>query len=289
MKKSCLFSSLIAMMMVLSGCNFDFKNILSIFNREQQNNPTPAPTPSPTPTTPDTFVDPTTVIDINDVEIEEEEEEDDFTHKTCDDIVHGSVGGAFVETQIGRALEANSSYVFAFKPSTTLDTNYTVYSDDITVAQIQREAGSTGFIIKTILQGDAIITAYDSNEMLVLRTLIKVRNAKSPEACAKKLFNTPKFVGLYYGCTLSFTSADPLIGVSTSDDDFENTYIEFECKNCKKTAIFDDNFNYYFYDMELNQETSSTARAFTGMYVSVTLDIIMIYYNDGLYDMFLFQ
>ena len=213
---------------------------------------------------------------------------DDFTPKTCDVVIHGSVGGAFVETQIGRALESNSSYVFAFKPSTTLDTNYTVYSDDITIAQIQREAGSTGFTIKTILQGDAIITAYDSNEMLVLRTLVKVRNPKSKEACAKKLFNTPKFTGLYYGCSLAFTSSDPLIGVSTSDDEFENTYIEFECKNCQKSQIFDDNFNYWFFDMELNLETSSTARTFTGMYVSVTLDIIMIYYNDGLYDMFLF-
>ena len=270
MKKSSLLISILASLMVFSGC-------------KSKDNNTPTPDSG-------VITDDTPVIDIDDIVIDDdEEEEDDFVPKTCDEICHGSIGGTFVETSIGRALEANSSYSFSFKPSTTLDTNYTVYSDDFTVAQIQREAGSTGFTIKTILQGDAIITAYDSNQMLVLRTLIKVRNPKSSAACAKKLFATPKFTGIYYQCSLSFTSADPLIGVSTSNDEFENTYIEFECKNPREEQMFDDNFHYWFYDMELNQETSSTSRTFTGMYVSVTLDIIMMYYSEGLFDMFLFK
>lgn len=272
MKKSSLFVSLLSMLMVFSGCD----------KKGKDNTPV---TPSSDPVR-----DTTPVIDIDDVVIDEDEDkEEEIDHKTCVEICHGSIGGAFIETQIGRALESNSSYVFSFNPTTTIDTNYTVYSDDITIAQIQREAGSTGFVIKTILQGDAIITAYDSNQMLVLRTLIKVRNPKTQEECAKKLFNTPKFRGLYYGCTLAFTSSDPLIGVSASNDDFENTYIEFEGKNCRKAAMFADNFNYWVFDMELNQETSSTSRMFTGMYVSVTLDIVMIYYSEGLYDMFLFE
>lgn len=271
MKKSNFLISMLASLMVFSACG------------KTKDKTTPANTDS------GSITDPTSVIDIDDIVVDDddEEEEEDFEHKTCDPIYHGSIGGAFIETSIGRALESNSSYVFSFKPSTTLDSNYTVYSDDPTIAQIQRQEGSEGFTLKTVLQGDAIITAYDSNEMLVLRSLVKVRNPKSKEACAKKLFSTPKFRGLYYGATLAFTGDNPLVGVCSADDDgFETTYIEFVATNCRKAKMFDDNFNYWLFDMEVNQDTSATSRSFVGMYVSVTLDIIMIYYSEGLFDMF---
>ena len=38
--------------------------------------------------------------------------------------------------------------------------------------------------------------------------------------------------------------------------------------------------------MQLDLENSSTMRTYTGIYISVTGDEVLIYYTDGLVDMF---
>lgn len=233
---------------------------------------------------PDIFKDDTSVIDIDDVIVEEEETEEEIEHKTCKEIIHGSVSGSLVEIDAGRFLETGCNYTCAFTPSTTIDQGYSVKSDDNSIAYITHEYSSGSFVIHAVSAGDIIVTAYDSNESLVLQMLVQIRNRVDKAKIGKMLYNTPIFVGIFGGYQLSFLSDNPLKGFLTGVDDFESSFVHFECTNCAEETIYE--FNYYKYDMQLDLENSSTMRTYTGIYISVTGDEVLIYYTDGLVDMF---
>ena len=206
---------------------------------------------------------------------------------TCEQFSRGTAGGSLTDFMVGSWIEPNYTYTCSFKHDKTFSGEYTVRSDDRTIAQVSHAAGTGSFTVKGITPGDAIITAVTDEGETVLQFVAHVRERLPIEKIPEHLYSTDVFYGLYYGCRLSFLEKDPLKGVLTGSDDFETSMVNFKLIDGIEEKIFDGtDFNTYKYRISVDTETSITNRTYTFLYVSTTGDKIFMYYSNGLIDMF---
>ena len=203
------------------------------------------------------------ITNIKDVKVEDIDIiDDEFERKTCEKITSGSMGGCLIELSTGAFIEPNVTYNCSYSHTKTFSGEYTVRSDDRTVAQVYHLAGSDAFTIKGISQGDAIIQVYTDEDELVLQMLVQVRNRIPLAKMAKHLYDTDTFYGMIYGTyKLSFLDTDPLKGNLVGSDDFESTNANFTLDDGVEEKIQNGtDFNFYKYKIKVDAETSSTSR-----------------------------
>ena len=218
--------------------------------------------------------------DIPDVPIEIEE-------KTCKEIHSGSIGGSLIDLINGAAIEPKYTYTCSFSHEKTFTGEYTVKSDDRTIALVSHEPGTGSFTVKGITPGDAIIQAYTDEEELILQFVCHVRERIPMNKISNMLYNTDMFYGMFYGYKMSFISESPLKGVLVGQDDFESTKVNFSLIDGVEERIGNGtDFNTYKFKISVDPENSSTSRTYTYLYVSTTGDLIYVYYSNGLIDIF---
>lgn len=228
------------------------------------------------------------VIDINDVVIDnDDEDEEPIVEKTCTEISFGSLGGSLTDLLVGSAIEPNYSYTCSYSHNRTFSGEYTVKSDDRTIAQVTHKAGTNSFVVKGITAGDAIIQAVSDDDEVILQFVVHVRNRVPLSKIPEKLYNIDVFNGMFYGYKLSFIEKEPLKGTLTGDDDFETTFVNFKLIDGVEERIGESiDFNTYKFRISVDTETSSTTRTYTDLYVSTTCDKIFMYYTNGIVDIF---
>ena len=221
------------------------------------------------------------VIDDNDTE------EETIVTKTVEEITSGQLGGSLTDLLVGSYIEPQYSYTCSFSHTHTFDGEYTVKSDDRTIAQVTHEAGTNSFTVKGITPGDAIIQATTSDEEVVLQFVVHVRKRIPMNKIAEQLYKVDVFTGMFYGYKISFLDDEPLKAVLTGSDDFETSYVNFTLIDGVEERIGDGiDFNTYKFKISVDTETSSTSRSYTDLYVSTTGDKIFMYYSNGIVDIF---
>lgn len=221
------------------------------------------------------------VIDDNDTE------EETIVTKTVEEITSGQLGGSLTDLLVGSYIEPQYSYTCSFSHTHTFDGEYTVKSDDRTIAQVTHEAGTNSFTVKGITPGDAIIQATTSDEEVVLQFVVHVRKRIPMNKIAEQLYKVDVFTGMFYGYKISFLDDEPLKAVLTGSDDFERSYVNFTLIDGVEERIGDGiDFNTYKFKISVDTETSSTSRSYTDLYVSTTGDKIFMYYTNGIVDIF---
>ena len=287
-----ILATVLGCTLLLVGCN---ENAESGNNQQQNNNTnqnnnnsnqqtnidTPEPSIFDIPVGDD-------VTDIKNVVVDDDG--DDLTpidEKTCEQISRGSSGGSLVELMTGTCIEPNYTYSCSFSHDKTFNGEYTVRSDDRTIAQVNHEAGTTSFTIKGITAGDAIIQAYTDENELVLQLVVHVRDRIPMNKIEKRLYEVDLFYGMFYGYRLSFIEKDPLKGLVTGSDDFESTRAIFSLGEGVEERIPNGtDFNTYKFKIKVDTENSVTSRTYTDLYVSTTGDLIYMYYSNGIVDIF---
>lgn len=229
------------------------------------------------------------VVDIDDIVVEddEEEEEVEIVEKTCTEITSGTMGGSLTDLLVGSYIEPTYSYTCSFSHNKTFSGEYTVKSDDRTIAQVTHTAGSNSFVVKGITPGDAIIQATTEEDEVVLQFVVHVRNRIPMNKIAKKLYDIDVYHGMFYGYKLSFINKDPLKATLVGSDDFENSYVNFTLLDGVEERIGNGtDFNTYKFRISVDTENSSTTRTYTYIYISTTGDKIYMYYTNGIIDIF---
>ena len=227
------------------------------------------------------------IIPIEDVVIEDDDEEEDvIVTKTCKEISNGTSGGSLTDFAVGSYIEPNSVYYCTFSHTHSKTGEYTVKSDDRTIAQVSHEAGTSLFTVKGITPGDAIIEGTTDEGEVVLRFVVHVRKRIPMNKIAKELYKTPMFYGVW-GFKLSFLNDNPLTGHLTGKDDYETSNVRFTLTDGVEERIQNGtDFNTYKFTIRVDSENSVTSRTYTYLYVSTTGERIYMYYTNGLVDMF---
>lgn len=228
------------------------------------------------------------VISIDDIVIEDDDDyEDPIETKTCEEITRGSCGGSLTDLLVGSYIEPNGSYTCSFSHSTTFSGEYTIKSDDRSIAQVTHESGTNAFVVKGVTAGDAILQAVNEENEVVLQFVVHCRNRIPMNKIATKLFEVNKFTGMAYGYKLSFIEKEPLKGTLVGNDDFENSYVNFSLKEGVEERIGNGtDFNTYKFRISVDTENSVTSRTYTYLYVATTGEKIYMYYSNGLVDIF---
>jgi hypothetical protein len=229
------------------------------------------------------------VIPIDQVVVEEDEDDKDdpIVEKTCEHINKGSSGGSLIELSTGAHIEPNYTYTCSFSHSHTFTGEYTVKSDDRTIAQVTHAAGTNAFTVKGITPGDAIIQAYTDENELVLQMVVHVRKRIPMNQIGTRLKKVDVFYGMFDNYRLTFLDVNPIKGVLKGADDFESSKVNFKLVEGTEEKMSEGiDFNFYQFKISVDTETSSTTRTYTYMYVSTTGDLIYLYYTNGLVDIF---
>ena len=228
------------------------------------------------------------VIDIDDIVIDDDDdEEEQIITKTCKEITAGMCGGSLTDFLVGSYIEPNYTYDCSFSHEKTFSGEYTIKSDDRTIAQVTHVAGSSAFTIKGITPGDAIIQAVTEEDEVVLQFVVHVRKRVPMDKIAETLYNVDYYSGMFYGYKLSFIEKDPLKGTLVGNDDFESTYANFNLIDGVEEKIGNGtDFNTYKFRISIDTEHSQTSRTYTYLYVSTTGDKIYMYYTNGIVDIF---
>ncbi|MCR5309017.1 MAG: hypothetical protein K6E21_02790 [Bacilli bacterium] len=290
MKKSLkILTTVLGCTLLLAGCNEPAENENNQ-QQEQQNNTNNNQTNNDEGKTPSIFdVDVgDDITNIKDITIDDDKDiPPEFVKKTCQQISNGSSGGSLIELMTGTYIEPTYTYNCSFSHDKTFTREYTVKSDDRTVAQVSHEEGTSSFTIKGITPGDAIIQAYTDENELVLQFVVHVRERIPMNKIAQRLYNVDVFYGMFYGYKISFTEKNPLKGTLVGNDDFESTKAVFTLGDGVEEKIPNGtDFNTYKFKIKLDTDNSVTTRSYTDMYVSTTGDLIYMYYSNGIVDIF---
>lgn len=229
------------------------------------------------------------VVDINDIVIDEEDEEDEevIVAKTCTEITSGTMGGSLTDLLVGSYIEPTCSYTCSFSHTKTFSGEYSVKSDDRTIAQVTHTAGTSSFVVKGITPGDAIIQAVTEEDEVVLQFVVHVRNRIPMNKIVNQLYKIDIYYGMFYGYKLSFINKDPIKATLVGSDDFETSYVNFTLLDGVEERIGNGtDFNTYKFRISVDTENSSTSRTYTYIYVSTTGDKIYMYYTNGIIDIF---
>ncbi|MCQ2772149.1 MAG: hypothetical protein MJ238_02585 [Bacilli bacterium] len=195
------------------------------------------------------------------------------------EFAEGSVGESLIEINTGKHLSTDSSYSCTFDPTNNVDKSYTLKSKYENVATVEQKADGK-FIINTHEVGDTLITAYDADEMLLMRYIVHVRPALSVEQVQKHVYkNIDSWEGLFYECSMTFLSSDPLSGVAEGEDEFESTEAYFTAEFDEKVKLYD--FYYYRFIVSTDMEKSKTKRTFTILDISEQGDECHLYYSES--------
>ncbi len=228
------------------------------------------------------------VINIDDIDVDDEpEEEEEIVTKTCKEITTGSLGGSLTDLLVGSYIEPNYTYTCSFSHTKTFSGEYTIKSDERTIAQVSHSSGTNSFTVKGITAGDAIIQAVTDEDEVVLQFVVHVRNRIPMSKLADTLYNFDLYTGMFYGYKLAFISKTPLKATLVGNDDFESSYVNFKLLEGKEEKIGNGtDFNTYKYRISVDVENSATSRTYTDIYISTTGDKIYMYYTNGLIDIF---
>lgn len=228
------------------------------------------------------------VISIDDIVVDEEEDEDEeIETKTCEEISQGQSGGSLIDLMAGSYIEPSATYTCSFSHEKTMSGEYTIRSDDRTIAQVTHEAGTNSFVIKGIMPGDAIIQAVSDEEEIVLQFVVRCRKRIPLNKIGETLYNVDKFTGMFSGYKLSFVSQNPLQGTLVGNDDFESSFVNFKLIDGVEERIGNGtDFNTYKFKISVDSETSVTSRVYTDLYVATTGEKIYMYYSNGIVDIF---
>ena len=229
------------------------------------------------------------ITSIDDIILDESEDSDEpeIITKTCEEVSGGQCGGSLTDLLVGSYIEPNYSYTCSFTHSKTFSGEYTIKSDDRTIAQVTHKAGTGSFTVKGITPGDAIIQAVTEENEIVLQFVVHVRNRIPMNKIAETLYNVDIFTGMAYGYKLSFIKKSPLTGVLSGNDDFESSYVNFKLIDGVEEKVSESfDFNTYKFKISVDMESSATTRTYTDLYVSTTGEKIFMYYSNGLVDIF---
>lgn len=214
-----------------------------------------------------------------------------FTPISTDPISTGSVGGSLIEVSVGKYLEQNSAYTCTFTPSSYADTTIVITTSHSNVATIEFLNGSKNtFQILTHEIGDSLIRIYANGDAktgdLVYRDVVHVRRTYSEKEIQNKVFEVDTWASsrLLGNYKMLFLTMNPLSGTISGSDDMEKTNIDFTLDYVNREKVYD--FNFYKYSIDVSVENKQTNRTFTFMYVAVTGDEILVYYGEGLFEMF---
>ena len=228
------------------------------------------------------------IVSIDDIVVEEDnDDEEQITTKTCEEISYGQSGGSLIDLMAGSYIEPSATYTCSFSHERTFNGEYTIRSDDRTIAQVTHEANTNSFVIKGITPGDAIIQAVTDDGEIVLQFVVHCRKRIPLNKIGNALYNVDKFNGMFSGYKLSFVSEDPLKGTLVGSDDFENTFVNFKLVDGVEERIGNGtDFNTYKFKISVDTETSVTSRVYTDLYVATTGEKIYMYYANGIVDIF---
>ena len=230
---------------------------------------------------------PAGVVPIDQIKVEDDIPPVEIVKKTCKEVSLGQSGLSLTDFAVGSYIEPSCTYNCSFSHSKTFSGEYTVKSDDRTIAQVQHEAGTNTFTVKGITPGDAIIEAKTDEGEVVLRFVAHVRERIPMNKIASTLYKTPLFYGMYNDYKLSFISENPIAGVLSGHDDFENTTLNFKLTSGVEERIQNGtDFNTYKFKISVDTDNSVTSRTYTDLYISTTGDKIYMYYTNGIVDIF---
>lgn len=201
----------------------------------------------------------------------------------------GSMSGSLIEISTGTYLEPGYDYLCSFVPTSYANTDIKVVSTDENVATIRFVEGSKNkFYVEAKAIGDTILKIYAAeDDFLCYRKVVSVRKAFNEKEIGTIMYETYDLwqsTGIYGQYTMSFVTDDPLNGTLTGRDDYEYTYLNFLVEYKETKMIYD--FRFHCFEIKVDLDNSNTERVFTEMDVAVTGDNILVYYDEGLFEMF---
>lgn len=203
---------------------------------------------------------------------------------SSDDFIEGGYDGILVEINAGRFIAMGSTYQCKFTPNTT-NKAIRIENTNDKIIEVIHEGTSNSFSIKGLDVGDVALKIFDSEDMLVARFTVRVRESYSPDELARAVFDYDVYTsgqGQYDWLgdyRVNFVKSKPLTAVVKGKDEVDsNVYCE-----CEFTYVeYYEPFDAYYYNVEMTQKINDKQKTdICAAYISVTADTVYLYYNPG--------
>ena len=197
----------------------------------------------------------------------------------------GTPNGRLVDIRVNAFCRNDFEYDCSFKTDLA-DKSLTFKTSDPNVITVKEEKTTDeNFTLVTHNPGNAVLTVYNANDMIVFRNVVRVRPAIAPEDMEEYLFNVDSFQSIYNttmmaNYELTFTSVsdgeNPATAYFAGSDEvdqgaqytFSYTYSEYIEAND-------------FYQYSITMISSNVATELLCFNISSTGDMLMIYYDSG--------
>lgn len=207
-------------------------------------------------------------------------------------ICDGTPGGRLLDIDVNSFVTSNSQYNCSFSMDST-NPSLTFRVSNSNIISINVETSINGqFVLITKNAGDAVLEIFDSNEMLVYRNIVRVRDSigDTEEEISEYLYSVDKFVSIYDSLMqghyeLTFLSAkteieDPT-GFLEGYDDYDTAGSEYNFTySADETLPYDSSRDCYWFNITTTSTTSSSTTLYS-FSISRAGDMLMVYYLTG--------
>lgn len=197
----------------------------------------------------------------------------------------GSPDGRLVDIRVNSFCRDHFEYACSFKTDLS-DKSLTFETSDPNVITVKEEQTTNEhFTLVTHNPGNAVLTVYNANEMIVFRHVVRVRPAIDPEEMDEYLFSVDAFESIM-NTTMMANYQLTFTGVSDGENPATGLLIGSDEVDVNARYTFSYTYSDYieetdFYQYEITTLTTTTATELLCFNVSSTGDMLMVYYDSG--------
>lgn len=211
---------------------------------------------------------------------------------SVNEICDGTAEGRLSDIEMKSFVTSNFEYACVFRTnSSNKQITFRVSNSD--VIEIKESVSTDGrFTLVTKNAGDAILEIFDSNEMLVYRNIVRVRDSigDTEQEISEYLFSVDKFSSIFTDFMLANyeltflspkTANEDPTGYLTGYDDFDTAGGEHNFHYHEDEEYrYDSSRDCYWFLIDVDS-TTSTQTTLYSFSISRTGDKLMVYYLSG--------